>query len=118
MYRNEETLEPVEYYLKAPSLKKAVVLVLDPMLATGGTVIKVIKRLKERGASKIIFLCIVASPEGIKRFQQEHPDIEIICASVDKKLDKKGYIIPGLGDCGDWLYGTGDAPGWHMSPEQ
>ena len=106
MYRNEEPLEPVEYYLKVPDLGNAKVLVLDPMLATGGSLAATIKRLKERGAVYINIISILASPEGVEKIQLEHPDVDIFCAAIDDGLDDKGYIIPGIGDCGDRIYGT------------
>ena len=106
MYRNEETLEPVEYYLKLPEVKNAKVLVLDPMLATGGSLAAAISRLKDSGASEINIICILASPEGVEKIQAEHPDVDIFCACIDEKLDHNGYILPGMGDCGDRIYGT------------
>lgn len=107
MYRNEETLEPVEYYFKVPTgIENREVLVLDPMLATGGTAVDAISQLKKRGVKKIKFLSIIAVPEGLKRVQQEHPDVQIYCATVDEKLNDVGYILPGLGDAGDRIYGT------------
>ena len=106
LYRDEETLEPVKYYLKSPEVKKARVLVLDPILATGGSVSKAIYELKEIGASEISFMCIVAAPEGIKQLQANHPDVDIFCAAIDDGLDENGYILPGIGDCGDRLFGT------------
>lgn len=107
MYRNEETLKPVKYFFKTPKdLSKREVIVLDPMLATGGSGVDAITMLKEEGAKKIKFLCIIAAPEGIKKMQEAHPDVEIYCASVDEKLNEKGYIVPGLGDAGDRIFGT------------
>ena len=107
LYRNEETLKPVKYYYKTPKdLSKREVIVLDPMLATGGSGIDAITMLKEDGASKIKFLCIIAAPEGIKKMQEVHPDVEIYCAAIDEKLNQNGYIIPGLGDAGDRIFGT------------
>ena len=107
LYRNEETLKPVKYYYKTPKdLSKREVIVLDPMLATGGSGIDAITMLKEDGASKIKFLCIIAAPEGIKKMQEVHPDVEIYCASIDEKLNENGYIVPGLGDAGDRIFGT------------
>ena len=107
LYRNEETLEPVEYYYKMPkNINKREVIILDPMLATGGSVIATINRLKKDGVKKIKFLCIIASKVGIKRIQKEHPDVQIYTASVDEKLNDVGYILPGLGDAGDRVYGT------------
>ncbi len=107
MYRNEETLKPIPYYFKTPSnLDKREVIVLDPMLATGGSGIDAINKLKEHGAKKIKFLCIIAAPEGIKKMQEAHPDVQIYCADIDEKLNEHGYIVPGLGDAGDRIFGT------------
>ena len=107
LYRNEETLEPVRYYYKVPSeIKKREVFLLDPMLATGGSAVDAIKSLKDEGTRNITFVCIIAAPEGIKRIQAEHPDVKIYTASIDKKLNNIGYIMPGLGDAGDRIYGT------------
>ena len=107
MYRNEETLKPVKYYYKTPKdLSKREVIVLDPMLATGGSGIDAITMLKEDGAKKLKFLCIIAAPEGIKKMQEIHPDVEIYCAAIDEKLNENGYIVPGLGDAGDRIFGT------------
>lgn len=107
MYRNEETLEPVEYYFKVPKeIENREVLVLDPMLATGGTAVDAISQLKKRGVKKIKFLSIIAAPEGLEKVQQVHPDVQIYCATVDEHLNDVGYIVPGLGDAGDRIYGT------------
>ena len=107
LYRNEETLEPVEYYYKMPKdIKKREVLVLDPMLATGGSAIATINRLKKDGVKKIKFLCVISAPEGIEAIQKAHPDVKIYTACVDRKLNDIGYILPGLGDAGDRVYGT------------
>ena len=107
MYRDEETLKPVKYYYKTPKdLSKREVIVLDPMLATGGSGSDAITMLKEDGATKIKFLCIIAAPEGIKKIQEVHPDVEIYCAAIDEKLNENGYIVPGLGDAGDRIFGT------------
>lgn len=107
MYRNEETLKPVKYYYKTPKdLSKREVIVLDPMLATGGSGIDAITMLKEDGAKKLKFLCIIAAPEGIKKMQEVHPDVDIYCAAIDEKLNDIGYIVPGLGDAGDRIFGT------------
>ena len=107
MYRNEETLEPVEYYFKVPKeIENREVLVLDPMLATGGTAVDAISQLKKRGVKKIKFLSIIAAPEGIKKVQQVHSDVQIYCATIDSNLNDVGYIVPGLGDAGDRIYGT------------
>ena len=107
LYRNEETLEPVEYYYKMPeNINKREVFILDPMLATGGSASATISRLKKDGVKKIKFLCIISAPEGIKKINEEHPDVEIYTSSVDRKLNDVGYILPGLGDAGDRVYGT------------
>ena len=107
LYRNEETLKPVEYYYKMPKdIEKREVIVLDPMLATGGSGIDCISRLKKDGVKKIKFLCIIAAPEGIKNINEVHPDVDIYCASIDDHLNENGYIVPGLGDAGDRIFGT------------
>ena len=107
MYRNEETLQPVRYYYKVPKdIQNREVIVLDPMLATGGSGIDAITSLKESGAKKIKFLCIIAAPEGIKKVQEQYPDVDIYCASIDERLNEIGYIVPGLGDAGDRIFGT------------
>ena len=107
LYRNEETLKPVRYYYKVPkNLEQKEVVVLDPMLATGGSAIDAITMLKEEGAKHIKFLCIIAAPEGIKKLQEAHPDVEIYSSAVDEKLNEIGYIVPGLGDAGDRIFGT------------
>jgi uracil phosphoribosyltransferase len=107
MYRDHDTLQPVEYYFKAPeALDERLMIVVDPMLATGNSSIAAIHKLKERGATNIRFLCLLAAPEGIKNFQEAHPDVKIYTASIDSHLNEKGYIMPGLGDAGDRLYGT------------
>ena len=107
LYRNEETLEPVEYYYKMPkNIKDREVLVLDPMLATGGSAIATINRLKQDGVKKIKFLCVIAAPEGLNALKKAHKDVKIYCASVDRQLNDIGYILPGLGDAGDRVYGT------------
>ena len=107
LYRNEETLKPVKYYFKTPKdLANRVTIVLDPMLATGGSSIDAISMLKEEGAKEIKFLGIIAAPEGIKALQEVHPDVEIYAAALDEKLNEKGYIVPGLGDAGDRIFGT------------
>lgn len=107
LYRNEETLEPVEYYYKMPkNINKREVIILDPMLATGGSAIATIDRLKKDKVEKIKFLCVIAAPEGIKALKKAHPDVQIYCASVDRQLNEVGYILPGLGDAGDRVYGT------------
>ncbi len=107
MYRNEETLEPVRYFFKVPSdIKNREVLVLDPMLATGGSGCDAIAQLKQEGVKKIKFLCLIAAPEGVARMQKEHPDVKIYTAALDEKLNENGYIVPGLGDAGDRIFGT------------
>ncbi len=107
LYRNEETLKPVKYYYKVPKdIQNREVIILDPMLATGGSGIDAISMIKEDGAKKIKFLCIIAAPEGIKKMQEVHPDVKIYCANIDDKLNEEGYIVPGLGDAGDRIFGT------------
>jgi len=106
-YRNEETLKPVKYYVKlANNIDKRIALILDPMLATGGTLIATIELLKEAGCKQIKGLFLVAAPEGIERVKELHPDVDIYVASVDEKLNDIGYILPGLGDAGDKIFGT------------
>ena len=107
MYRDEETLEPVEYLVKLPEdIDQRQIFVVDPMLATGGSAILAVNSLKRRGAANIKFVCLVAAPEGVKKLQEAHPDIDIYTASLDEKLNEHGYIVPGLGDAGDRLFGT------------
>ncbi|CAI2931424.1 uracil phosphoribosyltransferase [Aminobacter aganoensis] len=107
LYRDHETLEAVEYFFKAPSdLGDRLVIVVDPMLATANSAIAAIDKLKGRGATNLRFLCLLASPEGIERFTKAHPDVPVFTASIDRELNDKGYIIPGLGDAGDRMYGT------------
>lgn len=107
LYRDHETLEAVEYYFKAPEgLNNRLIIVVDPMLATANSAISAIDKLKERGANNLRFVCLLASPEGIERFNKVHPDVPIITASIDSHLNEKGYIMPGLGDAGDRMYGT------------
>ncbi|MFY9175189.1 MAG: uracil phosphoribosyltransferase [Peptococcia bacterium] len=107
LYRDHETLQPIEYYCNMPSnLANRELMLLDPMLATGGSAVAAISLLKKRGAPKIKLLCIIAAPEGIKAVQEAHPDVDIFVATVDSHLNDKGYIVPGLGDAGDRLYGT------------
>ena len=107
LYRDEETFEPVEYYYKMPDgIDKREVLVIDPMLATGGSASATISRLKQDGVTKIKLLCIVAAPKGIKTIEDDHPDVQIFCAVVDRELNDTAYILPGLGDAGDRVYGT------------
>jgi uracil phosphoribosyltransferase len=107
MYRDEETLEPHEYYAKFPEeIKTGTVLVVDPMLATGGSACMAIDAVKKRGAKDIRFVGLVGCPEGVAMIQKEHPDVDIYLAALDEKLNEVGYIVPGLGDCGDRLFGT------------
>ena len=107
MYRNEETLEPVEYYCKLPSdIAERDVLLLDPMLATGGSACDAITQIKKRGARSIKFLAIIAAPEGLAKVHEQHPDVDIYVAALDEKLNENGYIVPGLGDAGDRIFGT------------
>lgn len=107
LYRDEETLQPVQYYFKVPdALDERLVIAVDPMLATGNSSVAAIDLLKEAGATNILFLCLLAAPEGIARMKEAHPDVRIVTASVDEKLNEIGYIIPGLGDAGDRMFGT------------
>lgn len=107
LYRNEETLEPVEYFCKLPSdASEREIFVVDPMLATGGSASAAIQLLKNRGISKVHFLCLIAAPEGVKRLTEQHPDIDIYIGTLDERLNEQGYILPGLGDAGDRIYGT------------
>ncbi|WP_339756053.1 uracil phosphoribosyltransferase [uncultured Hoeflea sp.] len=107
VYRDHETLEAIEYYFKAPEdVSNRLIIVVDPMLATGNSSIASIDKLKERGARNIRFLCLLAAPEGIRNFQAAHPDVPIYTASIDSHLNEQGYIVPGLGDAGDRMYGT------------
>ena len=107
MYRNEKTFEPVNYFFKVPKdIEKREVIIIDPMLATGGSAIDAIDLLKSKGVKKIKFLSIIAAPEGLKAVTEKHKDVKIYCAHIDKKLNKNKYIVPGLGDAGDRIYGT------------
>ena len=107
LYRDEETLEPHEYFAKFPSnLDSAINLVLDPMLATGGSAIAAVDMIKKRGAKNIKLVCLVGAPEGVAAFEKAHPDVDIYLAAVDSHLNEKGYIVPGLGDAGDRIFGT------------
>lgn len=107
LYRDPETLKPVEYYIKLPNdVTERDFIVIDPMLATGGSAVEAINSLKKRGAKSIKLMCLVAAPEGIKAMQEAHDDVDIYVAALDEKLDEKGYIVPGLGDAGDRLFGT------------
>jgi len=107
LYRDEETLEPHTYYAKFPeTMSISTVIVIDPMLATGGSLSKAIDLIKERGATDINYVGLVGAPEGVAKIQREHPDVNIFLAALDERLNKVGYIVPGLGDCGDRLFGT------------
>ncbi len=107
LYRDPETLVAVEYYFKVPrDLSDRLVIVVDPMLATGNSAVAAVTRLKEEGANNIKFVCLLAAPEGIRAFGEAHPDVHIITAAIDERLNDHGYIVPGLGDAGDRLYGT------------
>jgi uracil phosphoribosyltransferase len=107
LYRNHDTLEPVDYYFKVPGdAAERDFFVLDPMLATGGSAAAAVTSLKRAGATRIRFLCLVAAPEGVRRLTQAHPDVTIYAASLDRELNEHGYILPGLGDAGDRLFGT------------
>lgn len=106
MYRDETTHEPVFYYYKMPKGRDRLVILTDPMLATGGSACDAVRRLKEDGYKKIRMMCLVAAPEGVKRLQTEHPDVDIFTASLDQRLNEDAYIVPGLGDCGDRIFGT------------
>ncbi|AEP00658.1 uracil phosphoribosyltransferase [Weizmannia coagulans] len=107
LYRDPKTLTPVEYYIKLPSdVEERDFIIVDPMLATGGSAVDAIQSLKQRGAKNIKFMCLIASPEGVKAVQRAHPDVDIYTAALDEKLNEQGYIVPGLGDAGDRLFGT------------
>ena len=107
IYRDPETLQPVEYYFKAPEdLSERTVIVVDPMLATANSSVAAVDRLKSRGARDIRFVCLLAAPEGIRRFASAHPDVPVFTAAIDSHLNDHGYIVPGLGDAGDRMYGT------------
>ncbi|MFC5540651.1 MAG: uracil phosphoribosyltransferase [Bacilli bacterium] len=107
LYRDPETLKPVEYYVKLPQdVKDRDFIVVDPMLATGGSAVEAINALKKRGATNIKFMCLIAAPEGVEALQKAHPDVDIFIAALDEKLNEHGYIVPGLGDAGDRLFGT------------
>jgi uracil phosphoribosyltransferase len=107
MYRDEETLQPVEYYVKLPGdLEQRDAIVLDPMLATGNSSVAAIETVKKAGARSVILVCLVSAPEGIERVHADHPDVHIVTAAVDRGLNENGFIVPGLGDAGDRLYGT------------
>lgn len=104
--RDEETIQPQEYYTKLPDLSNAKVIVLEPMLATGGSLSWAVQKVKDKGATDVTCLCVVAAPVGVERMEQEHPDVRVITAGIDRDLDHKYYIRPGLGDMGDRLFGT------------
>ena len=106
MYRNEETLEPIEYYFKLPKVENPLVVIVDPMLATGGSAVAAIDACKKRGYNNIRLMCLVGAPEGVDTVSKAHPDVDIYLASLDERLNEKGYIMPGLGDAGDRVYGT------------
>ena len=107
LFRDPDTLMPVEYYCKMPSdVNERELIILDPMLATGGSAAKAVELLKERGATNIKLMCLIAAPEGIEEVHKHHPDVEIYTGAVDEKLNSHGYIVPGLGDAGDRLFGT------------
>jgi uracil phosphoribosyltransferase len=107
IYRDHDTLQPVEYYFKAPGeLENRLVIVVDPMLATGNSAVAAVDRLKRRGANRLRFLCLLAAPEGIAKFTGAHPDVPVFTAAIDRHLNEVGYIVPGLGDAGDRMFGT------------
>jgi uracil phosphoribosyltransferase len=107
LYRDHETLQPVQYYFKVPTqLEDRIVIVVDPMLATGNSSVAAVDLLKKAGATNIRFLCLLAAPEGVKRMREAHPDVPIVTAAIDSHLNEHGYIVPGLGDAGDRMYGT------------
>lgn len=107
LYRNEETHEPVEYYCKLPKdISERFVVLVDPMLATGGSAVDALTMIKKRGAKKIVFMCLVSAPEGVAKVQAAHPDVDIYTAALDEKLNENAYIVPGLGDAGDRIFGT------------
>ena len=107
LYRDPETHEPVEYYCKMPGdIEERLVIIVDPMLATGGSSADAITMVKNRGAKNILLMCLVAAPEGVQRVQKAHPDVDIYCAALDEKLNDHAYIVPGLGDAGDRIFGT------------
>ena len=107
LYRDHETLQPVEYYCKVPSdIASREVIVVDPMLATGGSAVAAINFLKQRGAKSIKMMCIIAAPEGLEKMRETHPDVKIYCGALDERLNENGYILPGLGDAGDRIFGT------------
>jgi uracil phosphoribosyltransferase len=107
LYRDEKTLDPISYYQKLPpDIAATEVLLIDPMLATGGSAVSAVTRLKEAGVSSLKFVCLVAAPEGVEALHRQHPEVSIYCAAIDRELNPKGYILPGLGDAGDRIFGT------------
>jgi len=107
MYRDEETFEPVNYFFKVPKdIQNREVIILDPMLATGGSALDAIDLLKSKGVTKIKFLCIIAAPEGLQKVEEKYPDVQVYCANIDSHLNENKYIVPGLGDAGDRIFGT------------
>lgn len=106
LFRDEETLQPVEYYFKVPPPRGREFIVVDPMLATGGSAVAAVSLLKERGAESVKFMCLVAAPEGVRAMEKAHPDVPVYTAALDRELNENGYIVPGLGDAGDRLFGT------------
>lgn len=107
LYRDPETLEPIEYYCKLPEdCSQREVFVVDPMLATGGSSSAAIRMLKDRGCKNIHFMCIIAAPEGVERMKKDHPDVDLYIGALDERLNEHGYIVPGLGDAGDRIFGT------------
>ncbi|HBK91477.1 MAG TPA: uracil phosphoribosyltransferase [Parvularcula sp.] len=107
LYRDHATLQPVQYYLKLPeAIGERDVIVVDPMLATGNSVVSALKHLKDAGARRLRFMCLLAAPEGVAALEESHPDVPIFTAAIDRQLNEKGYILPGLGDAGDRIYGT------------
>ena len=107
LYRDPETAEPVEYYCKLPAdCANREVFVVDPMLATGGSAVAALQMLKDKGVKNIRFMCIIAAPEGVKRLQEAHPDVDLFIGALDERLNEKKYIVPGLGDAGDRIFGT------------
>ncbi|MEP6064346.1 MAG: uracil phosphoribosyltransferase, partial [Paracoccaceae bacterium] len=107
LYRDEETLQPVQYYFKAPDgLEDRLVIAVDPMLATGNSSVAAIDLLKKAGAKNLRFMCLLAAPEGVARMKEAHPDVPIVTAALDERLNEVGYIVPGLGDAGDRMFGT------------
>jgi uracil phosphoribosyltransferase len=115
--RDDATLQPTSYYEKLPPVQGRHVLLLDPMLATGGSAVRACASIAERDPAQLLFVCVVAAPEGLARMEREHPDVPIFTASIDRELDANGYILPGLGDFGDRLYGTEPHPGIRAGSE-